>query len=141
MNIVESLANYLDDAGVATFGQDMFISRAPASNSYEAASGTTIPQNIWWLNAAGGTPNGVFDIFNVDIHYRDRDAQAVYDKLQDLQYRLTKQGLVQLEDFDVTQIQAAAPITDQDIDNEDRTVGLLQITITTYKENQNYAIS
>ncbi|RDH76344.1 hypothetical protein DVS77_21560 [Mycolicibacterium moriokaense] len=132
MNIVTALANYLTDQDVATLGQDLFISRAPTSNDLNEA-GEEIPQNIWWLLASGGTQTRGFETYNVDVWYRDIDAEAVYNKLQAL-HDSVHNATVPLTGFEVIRVEALAPVVDQDIDNEERTVGLLQLTITTYKE-------
>lgn len=132
MNIVKSLVDYLEDSGVATFGQDMFVSRAPSSNT-KATNSADIPQNLWWLVSSGGSRDGLLDTYNVDIHYRDRDAECVYEKLQSLRDNLTCAGCVELEGFEVVSIEVTGFFTDQDIDDEERTVGLLQVTITAYQ--------
>lgn len=138
MNIVESFAQYMEDSGVATLGHDLFISRAPASNS-DDANGSPIPDNLWWLTAGGGaqvtgSQTRKMHAYTLNIYYRDRQAMSVYDKLQQLADDVTCAGCLELEDHEVIGVELSGLWSDQDLDDESRTVGLLQVTITTYKE-------
>jgi hypothetical protein len=137
MNVARSFAQYLEDSGVATFGQDLFISRAPTSNDRDT-SGSTVPQNIWWLVANGGSPDSrLLRNYSLNVYYRDRSADAVYEKLQKLEEDITCEGCLTLEGYEVVEVVSSGFFADQDIDSEDRTVGLLQVNIKVYKECQN----
>lgn len=132
MNLVRAFAQYLESIGVATLGQDLFISRAPSSNN--------APDRIFWVKAAGGTSlpstvNGSTQRTSVlELYHRDVRTEGVYDTMQTLGDDLTCSGCLTLEGYQVTDVSVDGPWTDQDLDNEERDVGLLQITITTYKE-------
>lgn len=132
MNVVRAFANYLQDSDVATLGQDLFISRAPSSNK-------TIDR-IFWLKANGGSQisrsvNGSAQNNHViSVYHRDTDSESVYETLQELGEDLTCTGCLTLENYDVIQTVINGPWTDQDLDNEERTVGLMQVTITIRKE-------
>lgn len=126
MNIVHDLAQYLQDQGVATLGQDMFISRAPTEER--------VDNNIYWLKANGGVQDNKFDVYSVQIYYRDINPQCVYDNLQTVSDLLTcNSNCFELTNFDIVSVEAVGFHSDQDLDNEKRTVGLLQVNITTYK--------
>lgn len=137
MNVVRAFANYLQDSDVATLGQDLFISRAPSSN--RTIDGQPIDR-IFWLKANGGsqvlrTINGSAQNNHViSIYHRDVDSEGVYETLQELGEDLTCAGCLTLESYDVIQTVINGPWTDQDLDNEERTVGLLQVTITIGKD-------
>jgi hypothetical protein len=134
MNIVQSLAAFLQSSGVATQGKNLFISRAPASGELDT-DGQQIPQNIWWLKSGGPQGRqGKFFVKPVDIYYRDRNANNVYDLLSDLEETLTCAGCVTLDGFDVVQIEGTGMFSDQDLDDEERTVGLLQINVIIFKK-------
>lgn len=132
MNVVRAFAEYLQGIGVATLGQDLFISRAPSSNN--------VPPRIFWVKAAGGTSlprmvNGSSQKTSViELNHRDVRTEGVYDTLQSLGDDLTCAGCLTLEGYQVTDVSVEGPWTDQDLDDEERDVGLLQITITIYKE-------
>lgn len=136
MNIASSFAEYMESTDVATIGQDLYIARAPSSNT-ENVDGDPIPQNIWWLVANGGFKRGKLDVYSLNIYYRDRNALCVYDKLQQLSDAITCAGCLELTGFEVVEVETTGFHSDQDIDNEERTVGLLQVEITTYKECNN----
>ncbi len=129
MNIVRSFAQYLEDQAVATIGQDLFISRA-----------RTEPDALFWLIPVGGvseTKNintGYLTTHEIALYYRDNEPGTVYDQLKTIQDLVMDEDCIDLQDYIVVGIKTAGPFTDQDLDNENRTVGLLQISITTYKE-------
>lgn len=129
MNIVESFANWLQGQSVATLGQDLFISRA-----------RTKPSTMYWLIAQGGNSGpknvnqGGQTTHTISVYYRNTNPQEVYDRLHELQEMVITDGCIELEGFTVVTVNTVGPFTDQDLDNQDRTVGLLQITITTYLE-------
>lgn len=128
MNIVEAFANWLGTESVATLGQDLFISRSPKQ-----------PNSLYWLIAAGGASGnrnvneGVLQTHNISVYFRDNDGQVVYDNLHDLEEMVLTTGCLTLEGYEVISISTDGPFTDNDLDNESRTVGLLQITIETYR--------
>jgi len=129
MNLTESFANWLEDQSVATLGQDLFISRARSK-----------PSTQYWLIAQGGNSgpknvnHGGLATHSIAVYYRNTNPQDVYDRLHELEEMVLTEGCLELEDFTVVSIETVGPFADQDLDNQDRTVGLLQITITTYQE-------
>lgn len=132
MNIVRAFANYLEASDVATLGQDLFISRAPSSNK--------VIDRIFWIKANGGTQlsrtiNGsVIQNHVIEVYHRDVNTEAVYETLQELGDDLSCAGCLTLEDYDVVEAVVNGPWTDQDLDNEERLVGLMQVTITIRKD-------
>lgn len=132
MNIVRSFAEYLQGVNVAILGNDLFISRAPSSSN--------VPDRIFWLKAAGGPPvqrsvnGGSRQSRVIELYHRDVKAEGVYETMQEIADDITCAGCVTLSGYDVIEVQTSGPWTDQDLDNEERQVGLLQITITTHKE-------
>jgi hypothetical protein len=137
MNLIRAFAAYMEASGVATYDKDLFISRAPSSNTFDQ-DGDEIPQNIWWLKAAGGSqpanPNfrGQLGTSTIEVYYRDRDPEIVYDKLTELAADLSCNGCLALDGFEVVGVTTTGPFVDQDVDAENRMVGLLQVNITTY---------
>lgn len=132
MNLPQAFVNYLEDLGVATFGDDLFIGEAPSTN--------TVPDSIYWITASGGAPETrlvtgeTVKNYLVEIFYRNRDYQAVYDAMHFLEESINCDGCTQLEGFETFDMQATTFPVDQDLDGEDRKLGLLQTTIRTYKE-------
>lgn len=137
MNIVEAFAEYLASTVGATLGHDLFISRAPASNS-NSQDGDAIPDNLWWIVAGGGvavsgSQSRRMRSYTINVYYRDRKAENVYNKLQSLSDAMTCDGCLSLAGYDVIDARETGLWSDQDLDDENRSVGLLQVTITTFK--------
>lgn len=133
MNVTHAFAEYLEGAGLATLGTDMFISRAPSS--------TKAGNRVFWLKAAGGsTPirsvNGTPRVEHViEIYHRDVAGEGVYETLQSLGDLLSDAGCVPLSGYNVMSISTNGPWADQDLDDEEREVGMIQATIIVHKEN------
>lgn len=131
-DIAQSFANYLQGLGIATLGQDLWIGEAPNSNE--------VPDNIWWILAFGGSPirkNGTGEAtkqYQIQVFARNTNPRVIASAMSQLEEDLNCDGCSQLDGFDTIDIEATVFPIDQDIDSEDRKVGLLQATLTTYKE-------
>lgn len=132
MNIIHAFKDWLVDQSVTTSGQIKI---------HRASSGTKSPDELWWLVAEGGSDLGHTADGNptqttvIGCYYRNRSAYAVYNALELLRDTVTTAGCLVLDGYKVVAIPTTeGPFTDQDIDDEDRTVGLLQVTLTTFKE-------
>ena len=132
MNIAKSFANYLDDTGVATLGQNLFIGEAPSSKES--------PDSLFWIMSTGGSKTIKLQtgesvkVYNISLFYRNRNYQMVYDTLFDLEEQLNCTRCSLLDEFDTIDIGASVLSVDSDLDGEDRKVGVLQVIIRTYKE-------
>lgn len=132
MTIVSSLANYLQSQGVATLGQDLIINRAPSSKE--------VVDDLWWIISNGGGPiqknqtGEVRKSYTALIYRRGKNYRQIDEQMSQLEEDLNCDRCTQLEGFDTIDIEATAFPLNDDLDSEDRMVGLLQVTITTYKE-------
>jgi hypothetical protein len=131
MNLATAFVDYLETLSLGTFGDNIFIGLAPSSN--------LVPDAIFWIVASGGTATrnasgGTMSEYTVDIYYRDTSYETVYDTLNDLQENLNCDSCVELDGFDTIDISAFSYPIDQDLDNEDRKVGLLQATVRAYAD-------
>lgn len=132
MNLIEAFTDYLQTLGIATLGQDLFIGGAPSSNE--------APDNLWWILSEGGSPiakNSTGEVqkqYTVSVYCRNQDYKTIYDAMFALEEDLNCSGCTQLAGFDTDDITVTSFPIDQDLDSEDRKVGLLQATIKTYKE-------
>lgn len=131
MNLAESFVEYLENLGIAVFGQDLFIGEAPSSN--------VALDSVWWIVASGGTPETRLTTgesiknYLVEVFYRNRDYRAVYDAMHSLEEQLNCSGCVDLTDFETIDISATTFPIDNDLDSEDRKLGSIQATIRTHK--------
>lgn len=128
MNITESFVEYLESKLFGTLGTDIFIGTIPQD----------APDNCYLLIGAGGSPlarnqtGEVIKNYSIDLYYRNLSAEAVYNTMQSLEIEINKANCTQLTGFDTMEMQATLFPSDQDIDNQDRTVGLVQVLIKTY---------
>jgi hypothetical protein len=130
MNLARAFVDYLEDVTATTFGQDIFLGGAPLDAD----------DAIWWVTANGGTIEKALQTgenlksYQFNVYYRDLIEQNVYDKLQDLEETINSDGCTQLDGYDTIDLSAGLLMVDQDIDDEDRKVGLLQVNIRIHKE-------
>ena len=131
MNIVGQFVAAMDTTfNLGTPGQDIFIGGAPKR----------APKRCWWVTSGGGSieqklrTGETFKNYVIDVYYRSDSDRDVYDKLQSFEDQLNSAGCVQIAGYDTIDIEAVLFPTDRDLDDEDRTVGLLQVRVRTYKE-------
>lgn len=138
MTLTDAFVDYLEPVIGATFGQDLFVGEAPSSGN-NVPNGNPVPDALWWLVTSGGTPDikllsgEKVKNYLIEINYRNRDGQVVAQKMHDLEEELNCSGCVQLTGFETFEIEATTFPVDQDLDSEDRRVGLLQATVRIYK--------
>lgn len=131
MNIVQSFVDFLESNNVATFGQDLFIGGAPSSNK--------VPDTIYWAVGRGGTVVSANQTgekvkeYIIELYMRDRDYQTVYDAMQELEELLNCANCVELDGYELIDIHASLMFVDEDLDNEDRKLGMIQVNATTHK--------
>ncbi len=131
MNIAESFATYMATVTGSTIGQDLFIGQAPSSNK--------VPDSIYWVGASGGDTERKLRTgermksYLIEVRYRNRNYETVYEKLQLLEEDLNAGNCTQLSGYTTVDIEATTFPIDEDLDSEDRKVGLLAVTISTYK--------
>lgn len=128
MNLTRSFVEYMQNELFGVFGTDIFIGGAPQK----------APDTCWWVVSSGGNSviknktNEKLKAYVLDIFYRSDNAEDVYDTLEALEKRLNSDDCPELTDFEVVEFEATLFPIDQDLDVQDRTVGLLQATLTIY---------
>ena len=96
------------------------------------------PAVCWWITGAGGLNIGKnktgekMKNYIISVYYRDPDAEQVDEKLQQFEEFINADNCVDIGNYDIIETEATVFPTDQDLDNQDRTVGLIQITLTVY---------
>ncbi len=132
MTIARAFADYMQDVlELGTFNTDIFIGTVP-----EGA-----PVKSWWILSSGGTPimkNKTGEKqknYLLSVFLRDIDPENVDTLLQDLEWRINGKHCDGLEGYETIELEATGFQSDQDLDSEDRTVGLLQITATVYQSD------
>lgn len=130
MSLVRDFATFMEDEGFGTFGDDLFVGGVPLD----------APDTAWWLTMAGGSTaiksvgGEKIKQYRVNVYYRSESTQEVYDTLQDLEQLVNTGACYELGNYQTVELEATLYSTDQDIDIEERTVGLLEITVTVYDD-------
>lgn len=128
MNIARAFAQFMEDEGYGVFGTSLFVGSAPLDRSEE----------VWWLIPTGGNSiirnhtGEKMKVYTISVFYRNSVAAEVYDTLQEFEELVNSDACTQLSGFDTIDLEATQFAADQDIDDQERTVGLVQVTIQTY---------
>lgn len=136
MNIAEAFTDYLEQITGSVLGQDLFIGQAPSTNK--------VPDDIYWIVASGGnintdtTTGEKLKNYTIEVYKRSRDNRTIYDDMQDLEIELNCLSCIELSGYEVVDIEAYTLSIDNDLDNEDRKVGLLQVNLIIYKGDCDY---
>lgn len=128
MTIAKSFVEYMEDQLLGVFGTDIFIGSVPLNAQ----------DDCYWIVSSGGNPvnenqtGEMLKQYNLNVYFRSLDAEKVDTNMQALEELINADLCTQLNGFDTMDLKATAFPSDQDIDNEERTVGLLQVTVQTY---------
>ena len=124
MTISQAFRQFMIDSG---FTETIYLKGVPID----------APDSCFWILAGGGSPilknqtTGKVKNYVLFIYFRGSDSD-VDEKLQELEQLVNSDSCTQLTDHDTIEMEATAFPTDEDIDSEERTVGLVQVTITVY---------
>lgn len=130
-NLAKDFAQYLEDNGFGTVGVDLYVGNVPL--------GTDYPDDVMWVTLNGGfvsrrnTTGESIKEQNVGVYYRSFNYQQVYDTIQSIEETINSDGCSQLDNFTVLDMVVTTFPIDQDMDNEDRKVGYLEVSLTLYK--------
>ena len=131
MTISRAFVKFLEDKGYGIFGQNIYLYRVPNSKKTET--------EILWLIPTGGFPSQVtktgemMKTYQCLINFRSNSARKVDEVLNDLEQTLNCSNCVSLEGFELVEIRATQLPADQDLDSENRMVGMINCQITVYK--------
>lgn len=130
MNIARAFVDYLEDLLGITFGQGIYLGGVPLDAD----------DAVYWVVSDGGAPTQklptgeIVKTYQLNVFYRDTDEQAVYDNLQSLEESINSDSCTQLSGYETIDMEAVLFSVDEDLDSEDRKVGLIQVIITIHKE-------
>lgn len=125
MTIAKAFLGYLQ---TILPGEKFFIGAAPKETT----------DDIYWLISNGGAPISTnvtgqkIKTYVLSLYFRSKSAEVVDEALQNLEETINIDQCTQLAGFDTIDMEATSFASDQDLDNEERTIGLVQVTITTY---------
>jgi len=126
MNIARSFATFMEDEGFGTFGTDLFINGVAED----------APDACFWVVAGGGAAlqknqtNEMLKNYILQVFYRNIDSNDVHEILQSFEETVNSDDCTQLSGYDTIELEATAFPTSQDLGLEDRTIGVVQVTVT-----------
>lgn len=131
MTLVRSFVKYLEKSGYGKFGKNLYIYRVPNSMKTET--------EVMWFIPSGGSvirntnTGSKIKGYQILVYFRSNSARKVDEVLSHLEEVLNCAGCVQLEGFELVDIQATQFPVDQDLDSENRMVGFVQVQLQVYK--------
>lgn len=126
-------AEFIEGLVSATLGQDLWIGNVPSSLQTDSS--------VWWIVSDGGAPlernqtgerikNYQYIVYRRGMNYR-----SVLQDLYNLENAIHAEKCIILsDDYDVIDIEANTLTVDDDLDVEDRKVGMLRVKVNIYKE-------
>jgi hypothetical protein len=132
MTVAQAFAGYLESIDVATLGTNLFISRWPSSNQIadpsfliKDAPGQLVKRTIQ------GQP---INQYLIELYMRSYGGGTVDQTMSTLRGQITGYG-VTLTGFTLAENpEVNGPWSDQDLDDEERTVGVLQVKLKILEE-------
>ena len=131
MTLSQSFVKFLEGKGYGVFGQNIYLYRVPNSKKTET--------EILWLIPTGGYPSRtnrtgeMIKAYQILIYYRSNSAKKVDEVMNDLEETLNCSQCVNLEGFELVSIRATQLPADQDLDTENRMVGVITVQLEVYK--------
>lgn len=131
MTIARAFVDFLEKQGFGVFGQNIYLFRVP--NSFKAES------EILWIIPSGGSIVGrnrtgeQIKAYQFLVYYRSVSAEKVDIALSALEEQLNCSKCVKLNGFELVQVNTTQFPADQDLDAENRMVGLLRVQLEVYK--------
>lgn len=131
MTIAQSFVDFLESKGYGTFGQNIFLYRVPNSLKTET--------DLFWVIPSGGMKTSTnrtgeaIKSYQFLIYFRSNSARRVDEVLSQMEEMLNCSACVELQEFELVSIGATQFPTDQDIDSENRMVGMISVQLEVYK--------
>lgn len=132
MTIGRAFVKFLEDKGYGVFGQNIYLFRVP--NSFKA------DDEVLWVIPSGGNITGrnktgeAIKAYQFLVYFRSVSAEKIDIALSDLEEVLNCSGCVNLEGYELVQVSTTQFPADQDLDAENRMVGLLRVQLEIYKK-------
>lgn len=131
MTISRAFVKFLETKGFGVFGQNIYLFRVP--DSFKAES------EVLWVIPSGGSIVGrnrtgeMIKAYQFLIYFRSISAEKVDVALSAIEEQLNCSGCVELEGYDLVQVNTTQFPADEDLDMENRMVGMLRVQLEVYK--------
>lgn len=129
-NIADEFAKWMDNMGFGVLGSSLFIGGAP----------DVAQDDCWWIVTSGGNNIGKNVTgekqknYLISVYYRNTNQSEIYNRLEEMEFIVNRPECIQLGNYEVLEAETTLFPADQDLDIEERSVGLIQITLTIYQE-------
>lgn len=129
-NIARDFVTYMENQGLGEFSTNIYIGGAPQDS----------PDRTWWIISNGGTPitkNSTGERqkrYILQVYYRSEDQEDVANRLEAFETHLNSKQCFELDNYDIIEVEATVFPTDDDLDNTERTVGLIEVSLLIYSE-------
>lgn len=127
----EAFIDFLQGQGIGTYGTDLFLGEMPMNS----------PDDAWLVVVSGGNPDVVtldgamIKLYTFNIYHRSLAGKDIERELFSLEESLNRASCVQLSGFETIYSRATQFAQDNDIEKENRRIGLLQAQIRLFKQN------
>jgi len=127
----EAFVKWLEDNNIGTFNDDLYLGQLPLDS----------PDDAWLVVVAGGSPDlvtadgGMLKLYTFNIYRRSLAGKEIERSLFSLEEKLNCSTCVNLEGFETIYSRATQFAQDDDLENENRRIGLLQAQVRLYKQN------
>lgn len=131
MTISRAFVQFLENQGYGIFGQNIYLYRVP--NSFKAET------EVLWIIPSGGNIIGrnrtgeQIKAYQFLVYYRSISTKKIDEALSELEKTLNCSQCVELPGFELVQVNTTQFPVDQDLDSENRMVGLLRVQLEIYK--------
>lgn len=133
MNTInKDFAQWMEDNSFGTRGTDIFIGAVPKEIAGKRA---------FWIVSGGGTPvirantGEKGKAYLITVFLRDIDSESVDETLQLLEETINSKNCKSLNNYETIEMEASGFASDQDLDQEDRTIGSVEVTLTVYQSS------
>lgn len=131
MTVARAFVKFLETEGFGVFGQNIYLYRVP--NSFKAES------EVMWVIPSGGNIVGKnrtgeqIKAYQFLIYFRSVSAEKIDIALSAMEEQLNCSNCVKLEGYELVQVNTTQFPADQDLDAENRMVGMIRVQLEVYK--------
>lgn len=125
----EAFVKFLEEKGYGTFGVNLFLGELPIE----------APDKAWLVVVSGGNPElvtldgGMIKLYTFNVYRRALAGKEIERELFGLEETLNCAECVNLEGFQTIYTRATQFAQDNDLENENRRIGLVQAQIRLFR--------
>ncbi len=127
----EAFVKFLQDKGYGTGGTDLYLGEIPQD----------APDKVWLVIVSGGNPDlvtadgSMVKVYTFNVYRRSLAGKEIERDLFALEEALNCTTCVNLDGFETIYSRATQFAQDNDLENEQRRIGLIQAQVRLFKQN------